>query len=51
MAHCTPVIDRADGIHGAAVGPASTQIRQAMQVVLASEEDVDEPEEALEPVA
>jgi len=43
--------ERADGNLDAAVGPASTQIRQAMQAVMDAEEDVNEPEESLEPAA
>jgi hypothetical protein len=35
----------------AAVGPASTQIKLAMQAVMDAEEDVNEPEEPLEPAA
>jgi hypothetical protein len=35
----------------AAVGPASTQIKLAMQAVMDAEEDVNEPEESLEPAA
>jgi predicted nucleotide-binding protein len=43
--------ERADGNLDAAVGPASTQIKLAMQAVLTAEEDVNEPEEPLEPPA
>jgi predicted nucleotide-binding protein len=43
--------ERADGNLDAAVGPASTQIKLAMQSVMDAEEDVNEPEEPLEPAA
>jgi len=43
--------ERADGNLAAAVGSASPQIRQAMQAVTDAEEDVNEPEESLEPAA
>ena len=43
--------ERADGNLVAAIGPATTQIRQAMQSVLAAEEHGAEPEEPLEPAA
>jgi predicted nucleotide-binding protein len=43
--------ERADGNLDAAVGPASTQIKLAMQAVMDAEEDVNEPEEPLEPAA
>ena len=43
--------ERANGNLAAAVGPASTQIGQVMQAVLASEEAAYEPEESLEPAA
>jgi predicted nucleotide-binding protein len=53
LAGITPATfaERADGNIAAAVGPASTQIRQAMQAVLAVEAAADEPEEPLEPAA
>jgi len=43
--------ERTDGNLAAAVGPASTQIKLAMQAVMDAEEDVNEPEEPLEPAA
>ena len=43
--------ERTDGNLAAAVGPASTQIKLAMQAVTDAEEDVNEPEESLEPAA
>jgi len=43
--------ERADGNLAAAIGPAATQIRQAMQAVQESEPDVDGLEEPLEPAA
>jgi predicted nucleotide-binding protein len=53
LAGITPatLTELADGNLAAAIGPASTQIRQAMQAMLAAEEDMDEPEEPLEPAA
>jgi predicted nucleotide-binding protein len=53
LAGITPATfaERADGNLAAAVGPATTQIRQAMQAVLAAETDVSEPQESLEPAA
>jgi predicted nucleotide-binding protein len=53
LAGITPATfaERADGHLAAAIGPASTQIRQAMQAVLAAEEDLGEAEESLEPAA
>jgi predicted nucleotide-binding protein len=53
LAGITPATfaERADGNLAAAIGPASTQIRQAMQAVMAAETDVGEPQEPLEPAA
>src|SRR5215213_4480169 len=53
LAGITPATfaERADGNLAAAIGPAATQIRQAMQAVLESEPDVDGWEEPLEPAA
>jgi predicted nucleotide-binding protein len=53
LAGITPATfaERADGNLAAAIGPATTQIRQAMQEVMAAEADRDEPQEPLEPAA
>jgi predicted nucleotide-binding protein len=53
LAGITPATfaERADGNLTAAIGPASTQIRQAMQAVMAAEAAGGEPEEPLEPAA
>jgi predicted nucleotide-binding protein len=53
LAGITPATfaERADGNLAAAIGPASTQIREAMQAVLAAEEDMDAPVVPLEPAA
>ena len=53
LAGITPATfaERADGNLAAAIGPASTQIRHAMQAVMTAEAGVNEPEEPLEPAA
>jgi predicted nucleotide-binding protein len=53
LAGITPATfaERADGNLAAAIGPATTQIRQAMQEVMAAEADRDEPQEPLQPAA
>ena len=54
LAGITPATfaERADGNLAAAIGPAVTQIRQAMQVVLEAEQEAaTQPEEPLEPAA
>jgi predicted nucleotide-binding protein len=53
LAGITPATftERADGNLAAAIGPASTQIRQAMQAVMTAEAAVGEPQEPLDPAA
>jgi predicted nucleotide-binding protein len=53
LAGITPATfaERADGNLAAAIGPATTQITQAMQAVMAAEQDMDALEEPLKPAA
>jgi predicted nucleotide-binding protein len=53
LAGITPATfaERADGNLAAAIGPAATQITQAMQAVLAAEPDVEAPQVPLDPAA